>query len=275
MSWVAVAVGGASLAGGALSAKGAKDAARAGAKGADASAQVQWDMFNQSRQDQAPFRAGGLSAFNEYLANLGITPTQTANALAGSDPAQAYLMANPDVAASGIDPLEHYNRWGKSEGRTWGAVANPAGSGLQGMMGSGSGSATQQQAFDKFRNTPVYQFGLSEGVRALDSSAAAAGGLFSGKAAKALTKFGTDYADQQGYTPYMNRLASAAGLGQTATNQVGALGQNAASNIGQAYQGAANARASGIAGSANAWGSTLGQLAGIGGYAYGNRWGGV
>lgn len=275
MSWGLVVAGVGSVVGGALASKGSKDAGKAAAQGAKADAQVQWDMFNQSRQDQAPFRAGGLSAFNEYLANLGITPTQTANALAGSDPAQAYLMANPDVAASGMNALDHYNRYGKAEGRTWGAVASPYGSGLQGMGGPAGSSTTQAQAFDKFRSTPGYQFGLQEGQRALESSAAASGGLFSGKAGKALAKFGTDYADQQGYTPYMNRLASAAGLGQTATNQLGALGQSAATNVGQAYQNAGNARASGIAGSANAWGSTLGQLGGIAGYMYGNRWGGV
>ena len=136
-----------------------------------------------------------------------------------------------------------------------------------------------RQAFDRFRNTPGYQFGLTEGQRTLESSAAAQGGLFSGKAAKALTKFGQDYADQQGYRPYMNSLASLAGIGQTATSQNNSLGQAAAGNIGQAYMGAANARASGIQGRANAWGDTINGLAGAAGYAYGNRgswgWGGV
>ena len=31
----------------------------------------------------------------------------------------AYLRANPDVAAAGVDPLTHYNTWGRGEGRTW------------------------------------------------------------------------------------------------------------------------------------------------------------
>lgn len=275
MSWVAVAVGGASLVSGYMNAKGSKDAAKASAKGADQASQVQWDMFNQNRADQAPFRAGGLSAFNEYLANLGITPTQTATTLAASDPGQAYLMANPDVAADvyyGKNPLEHYNQYGKREGRTWGAVATPAGSGITAAPNT---SQTMQDAFAKFRSTPGYQFGLTEGQRALESSAAASGGLFSGKAGKALTAYGQNYADQQGYTPYMNRLGAAAGIGQTATNQVGQYGQNTANQVGQNMIGAGNARASGIQGSANAWGNTLNQGAGLFGYMYGNGWGGV
>lgn len=266
--WGAVVIGGATLAKGYMDSKAAGKAGSAAAAGADRASQVQWDMFNQNRADQAPFRAGGLSAFNEYLANLGITPTQTANSLASSDPAQAYFMANPDVQASGMDALDHYNRYGKAEGRTWGAVANPYGSGIQ--SAPGTSSQTMQDAFAKFRSTPGYQFGLDEGSKALQTSAAASGGLFSGKAGKALTKFGQDYADQQGYSPYMNRLGAAAGIGQTATNQVGAYGQNAANQVGNNLINAGAARASGIQGSANAWGGAIGQGAGLAGYMYGN-----
>lgn len=268
--WGAVVIGGATLAKGYMDSKAAKKAGNTAAAGADAASQVQWDMFNQNRADQAPFRAGGLSAFNEYLANLGITPAQTANTLAASDPAQAYLMANPDVAADsyyGKNPLDHYNQFGRNEGRTWGVVSTPA--------AAPSSSQTMQDAFAKFRATPGYQFGLNEGQKALQTSAAASGGLFSGKTGKALTKFGTDYADQQGYAPYMNRLGAAAGIGQTATNQVGQYGQNAANQVGQNLMSAGNARASGIQGSANAWGNTLNQGAGLFGYMYGNGWGGV
>jgi hypothetical protein len=180
-------------------------------------------------------------------------------------------MANPDVAADeyyGQNPLKHYQDFGQREGRSWGAVAQPAGA-------PASSAQTMQQAFDKFRATPGYQFGFNQGQTALTSAANASGGLFSGKAGKALVKFGTDYADQQGYTPYMNRLASAAGLGQTATNQVGQYGQSTANNVGNALMSAGNARASGITGSANSWGNAIGQGAGLFGYMYGKGWGGV
>ena len=55
MSWVAVAVGGATLVSGYMGAKGQKDAAKAQQQGADQAAQVQWDMYNQSRADNEPF----------------------------------------------------------------------------------------------------------------------------------------------------------------------------------------------------------------------------
>lgn len=38
----------------------------------------------------------------------------------GPSEQEQYLRDNPDVAASGIDPLEHYKVHGRAEGRTWG-----------------------------------------------------------------------------------------------------------------------------------------------------------
>lgn len=295
MSWVAVAVGGATLVSGYMGAKGQKDAAKAQQQGADQAAQVQWDMYNQSRSDNEPFRQAGLTGLQEYMTLLGLPTSSVSNAStptqwfgAGDAPTvNGQLYASDPAYRAAWDQVSgnHYKAFGS--GFTTGSDRNA----IQGDLamlyaqnrpaqpqGAGT-STTQAQAFDRFRNQPGYQFGLSEGVRALDSSAAASGGLFSGKAGKALTQFGQNYADQQGYTPYMNRLASLAGIGQTATSQNNQLGMQTAGNVGNAYQNAGNARASGIQGSANAWGNTLNGLAGVAGYAYGNRggwgWGGV
>lgn len=293
MSWVAVAVGGATLVSGYMGAKGQKDAAKAAGQGADKSAQVQWDMFNQARSDNEPFRQAGLTGLQEYMALLGL-PTSSVQNVANSSMDWTTGDATPSMngALYGSDPRYKY-AWDRAvaeHGKPYTAASDRGviESRLQqlyneqpapaGASGPGT-SLSQADAFARFRSTPGYQFGLDEGSKALQTSASAAGGLFSGKAGKALTKFGQDYADQQGFTPYANRLASLAGIGQTATNQNNSLGQAAAGNIGQAYQTAGNARASGIQGSANAWGQTLGQLGGVAGYMYGRGsgwgWGGV
>lgn len=121
-------------------------------------------------------------------------------------------------------------------------------------------------------NDPGYQFRLSEGLKGLDRQAAARGGLISGSALKAAQRYGQDYASNE-YTNAFNRyqternaqlnpLQSLAGLGQTATNQIGQAGQNYANQAGAAlasgYENAANARASGYVGAANALTSALG-----------------
>lgn len=124
-----------------------------------------------------------------------------------------------------------------------------------------------------FTQDPGYAFRLSEGQKALDRSAAARGGLISGSALKAASRYGQDMGSQE-YTNAFNRyqteraaqlqpLQSLAGVGQTAANTLGnaagtygtnmsniALGAGA--NAGNAALAQGNIRASqyGTAGSA-------------------------
>jgi hypothetical protein len=120
----------------------------------------------------------------------------------------------------------------------------------------------------QFQADPGYGFRLSEGMKALDRTAAARGGLLSGATLKGAQRYGQDLASQE-YTNAFNRyqternaqlnpLQSLAGLGQTATNTLtgaaGQMGQNYATGYGNIGQ----ARASGYIGSANALTSALG-----------------
>lgn len=116
---------------------------------------------------------------------------------------------------------------------------------------------------------PGYQFRLSEGEKGIQRAASAHGGMYSGATLKALARFNQDTAANE-YGSAWNRLASIAGLGQTATNQIGQAGQNAygtianagmsaSNNIGQNLIGAGNARASGYVGGANAISNGISQ----------------
>jgi hypothetical protein len=115
---------------------------------------------------------------------------------------------------------------------------------------------------DQFKADPGYAFRLGEGQKALERSAAARGGLISGGALKAATRYGQDMGSQE-YTNAFNRyqaerqamlgpLQSLAGVGQTTANTLGNAGTSYGTGAGEAYQGAANARASGYVGGANA-----------------------
>ena len=105
---------------------------------------------------------------------------------------------------------------------------------------------------------PAYQFRFGEGMKALDRQAAARGGLISGGALKAAQRYGQDYASQEFGNAY-NRLAGLAGIGQTATGNMGNAAGAFGANAGQNYMGAANARASGYVGGVNALTGGLGQ----------------
>jgi len=105
---------------------------------------------------------------------------------------------------------------------------------------------------------PSYQFRLGEGMKALERTAAARGGLISGGALKAAQRYGQDFASQEFGNAY-NRLAGLAGVGQTATGaQSNAAGQFGV-NAGNMMTSGAAARASGYVGGANALNSGLGQ----------------
>jgi hypothetical protein len=121
----------------------------------------------------------------------------------------------------------------------------------------------------QFQADPGYAFRLAEGQKALDRQAAARGGLISGGALKAAARYGQEMGSQE-YTNAFNRyqternarlnpLQSLAGVGQTATNQLGAAGQNYANAAGQAIGAGAQAAASGYIGQANAASQGFGQ----------------
>jgi hypothetical protein len=123
-------------------------------------------------------------------------------------------------------------------------------------------------SMQNFQQDPGYAFRLSEGQKQLDRQAASRGGLISGGALKAATRFGQEMGSQE-YTNAFNRyqlerqarlgpLQALTGMSQTTANTLGTAGQNMATNVGEAYQGGANARASGYVGGANAITSGLG-----------------
>lgn len=130
--------------------------------------------------------------------------------------------------------------------------------------------ATEYTPFgmEQFQADPGYAFRMSEGMRGLERSAAARGGLLSGATLRGIQRFGQDLASQE-YTNAFNRyqteraarlapLQSLAGVGQTTAQQIGQAGQQMASNVGQALTSGAAARASGYVGGANALTSAIG-----------------
>lgn len=186
--WVAGAV----VVSSAIGANAAGKAAGAQAGAARDAAQLQYDQFQQTREDQKPWLEAGGRALNKLEGAVDYTPF----------------------------------------------------------------------SMKQFQADPGYAFRLSEGQKALDRSAAARGGLISGGALKAATRYGQDMGSQE-YTNAFNRyqterasmlqpLQSLAGVGQTTANQLGQAGQTYASNAGNALTGGAAAQAAGYVGQANA-----------------------
>jgi hypothetical protein len=122
---------------------------------------------------------------------------------------------------------------------------------------------------EQFQEDPGYAFRMKEGLRALENTAAARGGLMSGNQMRGITRFGQELGSQEfgnAFNRYqaeraarLNPLQSLTGMGQTTAaniaGQAGQFGQAMGANI----IGAGNARASGYIGGANALSNAVSQ----------------
>lgn len=143
---------------------------------------------------------------------------------------------------------------------------------LMGQMGP-DGYFSQIYTGQDIYSDPSYQFRLQQGQDAIQSSAAARGGLLSGATLKALQGYGQDMASQEYQNAYnrfnadqtnqYNRLSNLVGIGQNAAAQKGNAGAQAAQAIANNTMSGANAQAAGQIASANA--KAQGQQALLGG----------
>ena len=138
--------------------------------------------------------------------------------------------------------------------------------GLQGQQAYNSllGLGSAPEGFQGYQQSPGYQFQMQQGLDAAQSSAAARGGLMSGKTLTDMNTYGQGVANQD-YQTYLNRLQgigaqgqAAAGMQANAAGQYGANGMNALGSLG-------DARAAGTVGAANAWtGGINNAISGLG-----------
>lgn len=200
---------------------------------------------------------------------VGMAAASIGSSLIGSSAARSAASAQAD-AADRAAQLQ-YEQWQQQRAdqapfREAGLTSQNRLMELMGVGGNagaaGYGKYGRDFSMEDFQQDPGYAFRLSEGLKGLDRQAAARGGLISGAALKAATRYGQDMGSQEYQNAFnryqtnrsnqLNPLQSLMGAGQSATNQVGSAGQAFANNAGQAYQNAGNARASGYMGQANA-----------------------
>ena len=120
---------------------------------------------------------------------------------------------------------------------------------LKKRLGDGTYSSSLTPA--KVMAEPGYQFGLSQGMDALNNQYAARGMRNSGAALKAATRYGNDYAttkfdnafqrDQTERNNDFNRYTTLAGLGSAGAQTIAAAGQNYASTVGSNTMALGNA----------------------------------
>lgn len=295
-------------------ASAAQSAAQQSADASKYATDLQRDIYQQTRADQAPWRAIGTGGLNmladlmginvpvnqQYGSNYNDLQNQYNNALttynkllSSSGPSTSSYITNsrlsPEIQARIISQIN--GGTGYSNNIYNPEALNAAKANLDSIKAqidqlqtttpqyqprsANFGSLMQDFGMKDFQADPGYAFRLSEGMKALDRSAAARGGLLSGATLKGAERYGQDMASQEyqnAFNRYQtnqankyNRLSNIAGLGQTANNALQSAGSNYASNSGNlamtnaANQGnallaAGNARSSAYQGLGNAIG---------------------
>lgn len=193
----------------------------------------------------------------------GIAEDVTGINLSGNSSSDRALAAQQGAARdSNAAQLQMYNQT-REDQTPWREA------GARALNGMESQDFQRDFTMNDFTADPGYQFRMQEGMKALQNSAAARGGLGSGATMKALMGYGQGLASEEYNNAYnrfnsdrdrrFNRLASLAGAGQTANNQIGAAGQNYATAYGNNIMGAANAQAGQAIAQANQTSNLIGQ----------------
>ena len=144
---------------------------------------------------------------------------------------------------------------------------------LMGEMGP-DGYFSQTYTGQDIYSDPSYQFRLQQGQDAIQSSAAAQGGLLSGATLKALQGYGQDMASQEYQNAYnrfnadqtnrYNRLSNIVGMGQNAAAQQGNYGAQTAQAVANNTMAGANAQAAGQIAAGNSTANNFSALLGVG-----------
>lgn len=222
MTFVASAIAGAAVVGAGASIYGSSQAADAQRSAARSAAKTQQDALNAQIEQQAPFRAGGITAQNRLMTLLGLAPS------------------GGDTSGLNVDPNSpDYGRYGRDFAMS-DFTADP-------------GYAFRlNQGIQTLNNQAAARGGMISGnaLRAAQDYGQQAG---SQEYQAAYNRYQTNRANQ------LNPLQSLMGAGQTAantiTNATGATGQG----VAQSQVAAGNATASGYLNSANAVTNALNQ----------------
>jgi hypothetical protein len=281
MTWGAAAIGGATLVGGLLASNASKNAADTQSQSTQYAADLQNKQYEQTRADLAPYRQAGTASLAKlsYLLGLNSGPGSQPVGAASAQTTMSAPVTRQPTAAEVFARQQQGMPWEQAVGPI--TVSGPVQTTIPGSPGTTApapndpayGSLLKDFTGADLTSEPGYQFQLAEGTKALQRSAAARGGLYSGATLKGLQRYGTDYAGTK-YNEAFNRdltskqakynfLAGVSGTGQTATSQTAQLGALNAANTGNLITSGGAARAAGIVGSSNAINQTIGNAANI------------
>ena len=235
---------------GVMGSRAARRAAQAQERAAQADIAFQTETRDQIRSDLRPFVQGGTDAQNALAYLMGLSPEAP---MIGGAPAEVMTIPAGQQYPGTSNNAPRYVVNGQ--------VFNSRAEADQAARAAG----TAGTRFQGFQETPGFRFALREGLDAVESGAAARGGLFSGATMQALQQRGNDMANLE-FGNYLSRLGGMASGGQNAAGMQANAGQNTANAVGAAFGNIGNAQSAGAIGGANAWQNAINNGIGLIGY---------
>jgi hypothetical protein len=277
---IALAIGGAAvagLAGSAISAHAAGSAADKQAASAANAQQISQNEFNTITGQEQPFMNSGYGAQSQLNYLLGIG--SPGGGQQGRDPSSGFGIGAGGAINRGIPGMSTGTQGMGTTPQT--ASSSPAG---------GYGSLLSPFTAQNFHQmSPAYQFQLQQGQQGVLNTDSGSQGALSGAAMKDLTGYNQGMANTS-FNNAFNQYQTQQGNIYSRLSDIASRGQNAASNTGQqgtalagqAAQSATNigsAQAAGSIGTGNAWSggiNNVGSLASLYGMgAFNSSGGGV
>lgn len=295
MPWSFIVPAAISLFSGSQQADAAESAAGVANAASNRATELQRDMFERQMAGLEPNRQAGLVAQNRLMELLGLRmPAQAGgggvgapymrsdaelrNALAGQftyGPGQAEVGPEGGMmpTAGGIDEAGLSRAMAAARQGDQNAMNTyqpPQGAGGQ---SADFGKYARDFNMSDFQQDPGYAFRLSEGQKVLERNAAARGGLISGGALRAATRYGQDMGSQEyanAFNRYqtnrsnqLNPLGSLMASGQNAAAGQGTAAGQYGTNVGNAYMGQGINQGNALLAGAQARSSSYGDIANL------------
>jgi hypothetical protein len=267
MSFIGAVIGGvAAIAGSAMQAEAAGDAADAQSQGLQQSAGRQAQMWRESQANLAPYMDIGVSAASKLASYLGMSdPNGRITHEDALDPKFREII-DPFYAPYGGFNSAQFETLPPDQKARINAEATAAYKATKPPDSSAPGFGSLLKPFDKADLTnglsPNYDFMLGQGQEANKNMANLSGGLLGGNALQGLNTFTQNYAQnayQQAYNNYntnqgniYSRLMGTAQLGQNSATNSASNSVTAANNIGNTMAAQGAAQGGGIVGASNA-----------------------
>ncbi len=280
-----------SVVSGMLGADSQSDAASSAANAQTASAQAaineQRRQFDLSRSDLSPYRKAGTAALTRLTGGLGLPGSNPGTPLIRQSATGPGGRVGPSFNPALLKDPEYLSAWYAvtgGEGQGDSTLMDP--DELESLIRANlpkeylaklegpatesagpSGDLVRKFTMEDFNSDPViqksFEFGLSEGEKAVQRMFGARGLSRSGAAVKAASRFATDYTGTKAgesqarfvtdQNNLFNKLAVVSGIGQATTNSTVSAGTTMANNVADLTVGAGNARGAAAIARGNAY----------------------